>query len=79
MDITEYYIWVRFIDDSSDMLSIPLCHYNKFIFEMEIEAKNKKTGIYEQYTGNVGGKNGSVEIDKLAGKVIREEEENNLP
>jgi hypothetical protein len=80
MPLEEYWIWTSCIKEDSNLLSIPLCHYNGFVAKKELELKNKdankgrKEGEPMKVTvqvGNLSGKDGNLEIDKKSKIVLR--------
>jgi hypothetical protein len=73
MPLNEYWIWTSYIKEDSNSLSIPICHYNGFVFKKELEEKDKKANENKKpgeplrvtdFVGNASGKDGNLEIDK---------------
>ncbi len=79
MDLADYWIWTSHIQEDSNSISIPICHYSGFVFMKELEEKNKnenkdrKTGepiTVIDFNGNMSGKDGNLEIEKKTKKVL---------
>ena len=74
MPLTDYWILTSSVKEDSNSLSIPICHYDRFVLKKEFEQKYKdankdsKEGEPNVFAffgfGNSGGKNGNLEIDK---------------
>lgn len=79
MPLNEYWIWTSYIQEDSNSLSIPICHYDGFVFKKELEQKNKdakkdrKEGEPMKvfaFVGNAGGRDGNLKIDKNTKNVL---------
>lgn len=73
MPLNEYWIWTSYIQEDSNSLSIPICHYDGFVFQKELEQKNKDANKDRKEgelmtvcasVGNASGKDGNLEINK---------------
>lgn len=73
MHLNEYWIWTSYIQEDSTSLSIPICHYDGFVIQKELEQKNKDANKDRKEgeplkvivsKGNASGKDGNLEIDK---------------
>ncbi len=79
MDINGYWIWTSYVQENSNSIFIPICHYDGFVFKKNLEEKNeeakknRKAGDLETvitFNGNASGKDGNMEIDKTTNKVL---------
>ena len=79
MNLSDYWIWNSYIEEDSDLIFIPICHYHGFVFKKDLEEKNieankdRKEGkplTVIDFNGNASGKDGILEIDKSTNKVL---------
>jgi len=79
MNKNDYYIWISYIQEDTNSLFIPICHYDGFVLKKEIEEKNKKAKENNKpgepltvidFVGNASGRDGSLKIDKQLKKVV---------
>ena len=79
MNKSDYYIWISYIKDDTNSLTIPICHYDGFVIIKGVEEENKKAFENKkpgepykvtQMVGNASGRDGSLEIDKQLKKVV---------
>lgn len=79
MDLNDYWVWTSYIEEDSNTISIPLCHYDGFVFKRELEEesievnKDRKEGeqlIVIDFNGNASGKDGNLRINKFSRKVL---------
>ena len=79
MPFNEYWIWTSYIKNDSNSLSIPICHYDGFVREKELEQKNKDANKDRKegepraiitFVGNASGKDGTLQIDKKTKIVL---------
>ena len=73
MPLNDYWILTPSVKEDSSSLSIPICHYDGFVFKKELEQKNKDANKDRKegepmtvitFVGNASGKDGNLEIDK---------------
>lgn len=79
MNPDDYWIWTSYIQEDSNSVFIPLCHYDGFEFKKNLEEQNKEANKDRKegdlitvidFNGNASGKDGHLQIEKSTKKVL---------
>lgn len=83
MEVENYFVWNEYIEENDSILKIPICHYDGFVREYEIEKKineNNKNDTTETNDGSYtfhseikgnssGGKDGNLILIKKEDRI----------